>query len=289
VSGARVRTPLGEVDRPLGGLTRFGGRLSGRLGEALLTLLADAGRMAILAGRAAEQAVVGPFRGRPPRLRATIAQVARAGTQSLPLVALISLLVGMILALQTAGQLERLGVVDLVAGLVSVSVTRELAPLLTAVIVAGRVGSSMAAELGTMQVDQEIDALHVMGIDPTHYLVVPRVVGLLVALPCLTAFGDAVGILGGFTVGVGVLDLSAAGYLTDSLTALTLEDVWGGIAKAAAFALIIGVVGCERGLSTAGGAEQVGRSTTAAVVRSIVLVIAADLFVTGLLYARGGP
>jgi len=285
VNGAPVQTSLREPDQPLG----FLGRLGGRLGEAVLTLLADAGRMAILAGRAAEQALVGPLRGRPPRMRATVAQVARAGTQSLPLVALISLLVGMILALQTAGQLERLGVVDLVAGLVSVSVTRELAPLLTAVIVAGRVGSSMAAELGTMQVDQEIDALHVMGIDPTHYLVVPRVVGLLVALPCLTAFGDAVGILGGFTVGVGVLDLSAAGYLTDSLTALTLEDVWGGIAKAAAFALIIGVVGCERGLSTAGGAEQVGRSTTAAVVRSIVLVIAADLFVTGLLYARGGP
>lgn len=255
----------------------------------MLTLLADAGRMAILAGRIARGALVEPFRGKPPRLRATVTQVARAGTRSLPLVALISFLVGMILALQTAGQLERLGVLDLVAGLVSVSVTRELAPLLTAVIVAGRVGSSMAAELGTMQVDQEIDALHVMGIDPTHYLVVPRVVGLLVALPCLTIFGDAVGILGGYTVGVGVLGLGAAGFLTDSLTALTLEDVWGGIAKAAAFALIIGVVGCERGLSTTGGAEQVGRSTTAAVVRSIVLVIAADLFVTGLLYARGTP
>lgn len=273
--------------------SRFGLRLpvgiAADAGRATLTLLADAGRMAFLAGRALDQTLLGPFRGRPARLGATVSQVARAGTESLPLVALISLLVGMILALQTAGQLDRLGAVDLVAGLVSVSVTRELAPLLTAIIVAGRVGSSIAAELGTMKVDQEIDALTVMGIDPVHYLMVPRLLGLLLALPCLTVFGDAVGILGGFAVGVGVLQLGAFGYLQDSLTALTLEDLWGGVAKAVAFALIIGVVGCERGLSTRGGAEQVGRSTTAAVVRSIVLVIAADLFVTGLLYAGGEP
>jgi phospholipid/cholesterol/gamma-HCH transport system permease protein len=259
-----------------------------RIGRGTLTLLADAGRMALLSGSTLDQIVLGPVRRRPLRLRPTLAQVARAGTDSLPLVALIMLLVGMILGLQSAEQLDRFGVVDLVAGLVSVSVARELAPLLTAIIVAGRVGSSIAAELGTRQVDQEIDALTVMGIDPVHFLVAPRVAGLLIALPCLTVFGDAVGILGGFFVGVGVLDLGATSYLMNSLTALTLEDVWGGILKAAAFAAIIGVVGCERGLATRGGAEQVGRSTTAAVVRSIVLVIAADLFVTGLLYAGGG-
>jgi len=270
------------------GLRWPGAAFGARIGRGTLTLLADAGRMAILSARTLDEIVLGPARRRPIRLRPTIAQVARAGTESLPLVALIMLLVGMILGLQSAEQLDRFGVVDLVAGLVSVSVARELAPLLTAIIVAGRVGSSIAAELGTMQVDQEIDALTVMGIDPVHFLVAPRIAGLVIALPCLTVFGDAVGILGGYLVGVGVLGLGASSYLMNSLTALTLEDVWGGIAKALAFAAIIGVVGCERGLATRGGAEQVGRSTTAAVVRSIVLVIAADLFVTGLLYSGGG-
>ena len=264
-----------------------GVELGARVGRGTLTLLADAGRMSILSARTLDQVFVAPFRRRPIRWRATIAQVARAGTESLPLVALIMLLVGMILGLQSADQLDRFGVVELVAGLVSVSVVRELAPLLTAIIVAGRVGSSIAAELGTMQVDQEIDALTVMGIDPVHFLVVPRIAGLLIALPCLTVFGDAVGILGGFVVGIGVLGLGATSYVMNSLTALLFTDVWGGIGKAVAFAAIIGVVGCERGLATRGGAEQVGRSTTAAVVRSIVLVIAADLFVTGLLYAGG--
>lgn len=259
------------------------------VGGHTVGLLADAGRMALLTARTADRALLSPFRGRAVRVRATLAQVARAGTESLPLVALITFLVGMILALQSAETLDRFGVVEMVADLVAISVARELAPLLNAIIVAGRVGSSIAAELGTMQVDQEIDALTVLGIDPVHYLVAPRVLGLLVALPCLTVFGDAVGILGGFAVGVGVLDLGAASYLQDSVAALTVEDVWGGIAKAAAFATIIGIVGCERGLSTRGGAEQVGRSTTAAVVRSIVLVIAADLFVTGVLYSGGGP
>jgi len=268
--------------------SRFGAGFAARIGRGTLVLLGDAGRMAILSARVLRQVLIAPLRRRPIRWRATLAQVARAGTESLPLVALIMLLVGMILGLQSANQLDRFGVVDLVAGLVSVSVARELAPLLTAIIVAGRVGSSIAAELGTMQVDQEIDALTVMGIDPVHFLVAPRIVGLVIALPCLTVFGDAVGILGGFLVGIGVLQLGATSYLMNSLTALHLDDVWGGIAKAVAFAAIIGVVGCERGLATRGGAEQVGRSTTAAVVRSIVLVIAADLFVTGLLYAGGG-
>ena len=265
-----------------------GSALGAWVGQGTLALLGDAGRMAILSGRTFRHLVLGPVRRRPIRLRATLGQVARAGTESLPLVALIMMLVGMILGLQSADQLDRFGVVDLVAGLVSVSVARELAPLLTAIIVAGRVGSSIAAELGTMQVDQEIDALTVMGIDPVNFLVAPRIAGLMIALPCLTVFGDAVGIFGGFFVGIGVLRLGAASYLMNSLTALTMQDVWGGIAKALAFAIIIGVVGCERGLATRGGAEQVGRSTTAAVVRSIVLVIAADLFVTGLLYAGGG-
>jgi len=200
-------------------------------------------------------------------------------------VTLISVLVGMILALQSAYQLRQLGAIELTADLVAVSVTRELAPLLTAILVAGRVGSAITAELATMKVSQEIDALTVMGLDPVPFLVVPRLIGLLVALPCITLCADMAGILGGCGVAVFSLGLGATGYLSDSLDALDLQDLWGGTLKAFAFAGIIGLVGCHQGLSTTGGANEVGRSTTTSVVASIVLIIVADLYVTALLYS----
>lgn len=249
--------------------------------------LADLGRLSSLAFRVAERILAGPWRGERFRWRETVGQIWRAGIESLPLVSLISFLVGMILALQSAHQLADLGVVNLVADLVAVSITRELAPLLTAILVAGRVGSALSAELGTMKVSQEIDALEVMGIDPVALLVAPRLVGLLVAVPCLTLYADLVGILGGCLVGTAVLGLGAVGYLSDSLAALSLEDLLGGILKAWVFGGLIGLIGCHQGLETRGGANEVGRSTTTAVVRSIVLVIAADLFVTAWLYVRG--
>lgn len=257
-----------------------------RFGGTFLDELAEVGQLWRLAADAAVQTVLGPFRGVSFRWRETVRQVLRAGNETLPLVALISALIGLILALQSAYQLRTLGAVHLVADLVAVSITRELAPLMTAILVAGRVGSAIAAELGTMKVSEEIDALTVIGVDPTSYLVVPRVMGLLIAVPCLTLFSDAVGILAGGLVGVLVLGLGPAGYLADSIAVLELEDLWGGVLKAFAFAAIIGLVGCQQGLTTRGGADEVGRSTTSAVVRSIVLIIAADLFVTALLYVR---
>lgn len=203
------------------------------------------------------------------------------------LVSLICFLVGMITALQSAYQLRQMGALSLIANLVGISVTRELAPLLAAIIVAGRFGSAIAAELGTMRVASEVDALEVMGIDPVRFLVVPRLVGLLIAMPCLTVFADLVGILGGFVVAVGLLDLGAGTYVSDTVDALELRDIFNGLVKAVVFAAIIGLVGCRQGLATRGGAEEVGRSTTSAVVRSIVLVIGADLFVTTWFYLRG--
>jgi phospholipid/cholesterol/gamma-HCH transport system permease protein len=250
----------------------------------LVEQLAEIGSLWRLAVSAAVQGLVGPFRGRRFRLRETVQQVLRAGNASLPLVALIAALVGLILALQSAYQLRRLGALDLVADLVAVSVTRELGPLMTAILVSGRVGSAIAAELGTMKVSEEIDALTVIGLDPVSFLVVPRLAGLLIAVPCLTLFANAVAILAGCAVGVFVLDQGALAYLADSVTILELQDLWGGVLKALAFGGIIGLVGCQQGLGTDGGAEEVGRSTTSAVVRSIVLIIGADLFVTALLY-----
>ncbi len=257
-----------------------------RSGATLLEQLAETGRLWRLAVTAAKQTLAGPLRGKPFRLAETIRQVLRAGNESLPLVALIAALMGVILALQSAYQLRQLGALHLVADLVAVSITRELGPLMTAILVAGRVGSAITAELGTMKVSEEIDALIVTGIDPISFLVVPRLVGLLVALPCLTLFADLVGILAGCGVGVLALGLGAGGYLSDTIAVLELEDLWGGVLKAFAFGAIIGLVGCQQGLGTQGGANEVGRSTTTAVVRSIVLIIAADLFVTTLLFVR---
>lgn len=255
-------------------------------GAAIVRGMAEAGRLWQLATRAGGEAVLGPFRGRRFRLAATVGQLLRAGNQSLPLVTLIAALMGLILALQSAYQLRQLGALQFVADLVAVSITRELGPLITAILVAGRVGSSIAAELGTMKVSEEIDALTVMGIDPTSFLVVPRLVALSIAVPCLTVIADLVGILAGCGVAVGVLGLGAGAYLADSIAALALEDLWGGVLKAWVFGGIIGLVSCQQGLGTTGGAEEVGRSTTRAVVRSIVLIIAADLFVTALLFVR---
>lgn len=256
-------------------------------GSRVLALLYDAGRLWQVGSTALERAIMVPLRGGRLRVNATAAQITAAGNSSLALVALISLLIGMILALQSAYQLRQMGVTNLVANLVAVSMTRELAPLLTAILVAGRVGSAITAELGTMKISQEIDALTVMGIDPVSLVVVPRMISLVVAVPALTIFSGLLGILGGCGVGVFVLGLGAHGYLTDSIAALVQQDVWGGVLKAVVFGGIIGLVSCQQGLDTVGGADEVGRSTTRAVVRSIVLIIAADLFVTAVLYLRG--
>jgi len=257
------------------------------LGGSTRNLLADSGGLWRLAVEAGSQALVAPFSGGRVRLRATLRQALRAGNESLPLVGLICFLTGMIMALQSAYQLRQLGALDLVASLVAISMTRELAPLLTAIIVAGRFGSAIAAELGTMRVSQEIDALTVMGIDPVSFLVVPRLVALTLTLPCLTVFADVIGILGGQLIGVGVLDIGGRHYVELTFDAPVLDDIYTGLVKALAFAAIIGLIGCHQGLGTRGGAEEVGRATTRSVVRSIVLVIGADLFVTALFYLKG--
>lgn len=257
-----------------------------RVGATTLDFLGDVGRLSGLASRAVERTLLGPWRGYRFRPRSTLAQVSRAGQESLPLVGLIAFLIGMILALQSADQLRQLGVVHLVADLVAVSIFRELAPLMTAILVAGRVGSAIAAELGTMKVSSEVDALKVMGIDPITFLVVPRILGLLIAVPCLTLFADVAGILGGGFIASTALGLGFQGYWNDSLAALTLEDLWSGFAKAVCFGALIALVSCQKGLDTRGGANEVGRSTTSAVVRSIVLVIAADLVFTAWFFVR---
>ncbi|MFQ5779678.1 MAG: MlaE family ABC transporter permease [Nitrospiria bacterium] len=257
------------------------------VGSNSLGILVEAGALWQLTATSLNRLLVGPFRGDRVRVRSTILQIVQAGYNSLPLVILISLLTGMIVALQSALQLDQVGATSLIANLVAASIIRELAPLLTAIIVAGRFGSAIAAEIGTMKVSQEIDALTVMGINPVSFLVVPRLLALVISLPCLVVFADLAGIIGGLVVAVGTLKFGAKGYMVNTLDALQLDDIATGLVKAVVFAGIIGLVGCQQGLKTSGGAEQVGHATTAAVVRSIVLIIAADLFVTALFYLKG--
>ncbi len=257
------------------------------IGNATLNLLTDSGAIWRLAVLASWRIGRGLLRREKLRVRATVLQMVRAGYDSLPLVMLICFLVGMIMALQSAYQLREMGALDLVPSLVAISIVRELAPLLAAIIVAGRFGSAIAAELGTMRVSQEIDSLTVMGIDPVSFLVVPRLVALLVTLPCLTVIADVIGILGGLTVSAGLLGMGSSRYISLTFDALKLQDIFTGLVKSGVYAGIIGLIGCHQGLQTRGGAEEVGRSTTTSVVRSIVLIIAADLFVTALFFLRG--
>lgn len=205
------------------------------------------------------------------------------GVRSIPIVVLIAILVGVILVLQTAYQLQRYGQVHLVAGLVAVSVVRELGPLLTAILVTGRVGAAFTAELGTMKVSEEILALEVMAVNPIGFLVAPRFLALLLMLPCLTILANTMGLVGGFLIGTSVFGISAAAYVHTTLIWLLFADVLAGLIKSVVFAVIIVMVGCYRALIVEGGPEGVGQATMAAVVLTIVLIIVADSIFTAIL------
>jgi len=192
-------------------------------------------------------------------------------------------LVGVILVLQTAYQLQRYDQVHLVAGLVAVSVARELGPLLTAILITGRVGAAFTAELGTMKVAEEILALEVMAVHPVGFLVAPRFLALLLMLPCLTLVADAAGLLGGFATGTIAYHISATSYIDTTLRWLLFRDVLSGLLKSVVFAVIVTMVGCYRALIVEGGPEGVGHATMGAVVTAIVLIIVADGIFTALL------
>ena len=211
----------------------------------------------------------------------------RAGADGIPIVVMINFLVGVVTAFQAAVQLKQFGANIFVADLVALSMTRELAPLMTAIIVAGRSGAAFSAELGTMRVSEEVDALRTLGFDPYSYLVFPRVIALVLVLPLLTLIADVVGIMGGLLVAMLGLDLTLAGYLHETQKALGLFDVFSGTLKAAVFGLNVALIACQRGLATRGGAEGVGRSTTSAVVASLFAIVAADAVFTVLFHAFG--
>jgi phospholipid/cholesterol/gamma-HCH transport system permease protein len=230
-------------------------------------------------------AVFAPLYGqRGWKLSALFAQMVSIGVASLPTVALANFLLGIVLAIQGAGQFEKLGSTDLVASLVAFSVLREIGPLITAVIVIGRSGSAITAELGTMKVAEEIEALNVMGIDPVRYLVVPRLLAMIIMMPCLTVLGEGIGLFAGWLISVTALHLNPFFYVTNSINAVEQKDLFTGLLKAVFFGGIVGTVGCFYGIQVEGGAEGVGKSTTKSVVTSLTCMLAMDAILTTIIY-----
>ncbi len=258
--------------------------LPDRVGLETLKGLAYVGGLARLAGESAYITFVGPFKGQRLHAQRAFHQAMAIGVRAIPIVSLISFFVGLIMALQSAYELRRLGAVQFVADAVAISIVRELGPLITAIIVIGRSGSAFAAEIGTMKVTEEVDALETMALRPVAFLVAPKFLAMLVMVPCLTIWADCMGVMGGCLFGVVGADFTFLSYLQATRDALVLHDVFTGIVKSALFALVITAVGCQEGFSTGAGAEEVGRSTTEAVVKSIFLVILVDLVFTAVFY-----
>ena len=200
----------------------------------------------------------------------------KTGADAVPIVILINFLVGFVMAFQAAKQLKMFGANIYVADLVSISLTRELAPLMTAIIVCGRSGAAFAAEIGSMKVNEEVDALRTLGLTPFGWLVVPRIIALVLVVPVLTLIGDFIGIAGGLAVGVTDLDLTTQGYMIETLKAVQGWDVLTGLIKSVVFAIAIGLIACQQGFAASGGAEGVGKRTTSTVVTSLFALVMID-------------
>jgi len=249
------------------------------IGRFALESFEEIGRFFVLLG----QAFFWLFR--PPwDVREWLRQMVRVGWDSIPVIFLTCLFTGMVLALQTYQGFERFHAEGFVGSVVALSLTRELAPVLTGLMAAGRVGSSMAAELGTMRVTEQIDALHAMATPPVQYLVVPRVLASVLMLPLLTLVGDGIGIVGGWMVATGLFHANSFTYWEKTFQYLEINDIVSGLIKAAFFGLILAGTGCARGYFTTGGAEGVGRSTTAAVVAGSLAILLSDFFLTKVLF-----
>jgi phospholipid/cholesterol/gamma-HCH transport system permease protein len=214
-------------------------------------------------------------------------QFFRSGVAALPIILLILFLIGLVTGYQGAVQLHQFGADMYIADMVGISITRELGPLMTAIIIAGRSGSSFAAEIGTMKVSEEIDALNSMGFDFMRFLVMPRVMSVLFAMPLLTLFADLAGVLGGLVSALAVLDITLTAYINGLQGALDYGDVMGGLFKSMVFGFLIATVGCFRGMQVSGGAESVGKFTTASVVSGIFLIIVADAVFTFIFTSLG--
>lgn len=247
-----------------------------RLGDAVLALGRSSKTSIVLLGDlvlAMAGAITRPITA---NWRAVLSLAARAGAEGVPIVLLLDFLVGFVMGYQSARQLEIYGANVYVADVVGISVTRELGPLVTAIIVVGRSGAAFAAEIGTMKVSHELDALRTMGLSPPRYLVLPRIAALVIVTPALALLGDVVGVAGGAVVGTISLGVGPRAYAAELRNAVFAGDVVGGIVKSAVFGLAIAVIGCQQGLATTGGANGVGRRTTSTVVLCLFALVIID-------------
>ncbi len=218
------------------------------------------------------------------RIKSIVAQMMILGIESLPIVSLIALFTGIILAFQTAYQLQKISSEIYIASIVALSLTRELGPVLTSLIIAGRSGASISAEVSSMKVTEQLDALKSLATEPVDYLAVPKFLALIITLPLLVLYADLIGIIGGYIVGTTKLGISLGLYFRMSLEALAFKDVFSGLIKAFIFGGIIGIVSCFEGFSASAGARGVGKAVIKSVVRSFILIITADCILTALFY-----
>jgi len=251
------------------------------IGRAVLTVLAHVGRLAQFTGQALA-GVVSP----PIYTRLIISQMIRIGYFSLPVVGLTAFFTGGVLALQIYLGGNRFGAEAIVPQVVVLGITRELGPVIAGLMIAGRVAAAIAAEIGTMKVTEQIDALTTLATNPIKYLVVPRVVAAVICMPILTAIGDSIGVLGGYVVSVYNLDFNGTSYLKNTVDFAHQDDITSGLIKAAVFGFIVALMGCYNGFNSKGGAQGVGNATTNAVVASSILILAADYVLTALLFHK---
>jgi phospholipid/cholesterol/gamma-HCH transport system permease protein len=251
------------------------------LGHVFIAFLAATGRLALFAGAALGHAVLPPIY---PRL--IVRQMISVGYYSLPVVGLTSVFTGMVLALQSYTGFARFNAEGAIANVVVLSITRELAPVLAGLMVAGRIGAAMAAEIGTMRVTEQIDALVTLSTNPFKYLVAPRVIAGLLMLPCLVFVGDIIGVFGGYIIAIGKLDFNPSTYLKNTFDAMQTIDVVSGLVKAAVFGFVITLMGCYHGYHSRGGAEGVGTATTNAVVSASILILTFNYFITEMFFAK---
>jgi len=256
----------------------------GTIGRATLNSLYAVCSVCVLIVDTAYWSFMAPLRGKGLRIRTAIEQFVEFGYNSMPIVGLICFLVGAIMAMQASYQLARYGATIFIANLVGVAAVRELAPLMTAIIITGRSGSAITAEIGTMKVAEEIDALEVMGLNPTKFLVAPKFLAMMLAVPCVTILAMLIMIAGGTFLATFVLGIDMTRYMEQTAEAIAWKDMITGMVKSVFFAFVICLVGIYRGFQVEGGAEGVGRKTTSSVVTSIFFIIVVDMVFTILFF-----
>jgi phospholipid/cholesterol/gamma-HCH transport system permease protein len=251
------------------------------IGRVFLGFLEVVGRLSIFTGKSVRFSVLPPF-----YFRLISRQMMEMGYYSLPVVGLTAIFTGAVLALQSYTGFSRFNAESSIAAVVVISITRELGPVLAGLMVAGRVGAAMAAEIGTMRVTEQIDALSTLNTNPYKYLIAPRLIAGILMLPCLVAIADIIGVFGGYLVSIHKLGFNPATYLKTTFDFVETKDVVSGLVKAGVFGFLIALMGCYHGFNSKGGAQGVGRATTNAVVSASILILLFNYMITELFFAR---